>query len=125
MKKNAKSFIAVASIMALALSLTADVGAINTVTATPSTHTFSVDGEVKPMAAYVINGNNYLKLRDIAAVRRWVVHVSAQFWFSVCNRTIRAKSPFLCISSPGVPISVTVPLDNTTILLAFSTVLIR
>ena len=70
MKKNLKGIIATASMIAMALTLTQDVGAANanTVTATPSTHTFSVDGEVKPMAAYVINGNNYLKLRDIAAV---------------------------------------------------------
>ena len=68
MKKNLKGIMATASMLALVLTLTQDVSAANTVTATPSTHTFSVDGEVKPMAAYVINGNNYLKLRDIAAV---------------------------------------------------------
>lgn len=68
MNKNLKGVMATASMLALVLTLTQDVGAANTVTATPSTHTFSVDGEVKPMAAYVINGNNYLKLRDIAAV---------------------------------------------------------
>ena len=70
MNKNLKGIMATASMLALVLTLTQDVSAANanTVTATPSTHTFSVDGEVKPMAAYVINGNNYLKLRDIAAV---------------------------------------------------------
>lgn len=34
-------------------------------TATPSTQTFYVDGQQVEMEAYAINGNNYIKLRDV------------------------------------------------------------
>lgn len=40
----------------------------NTVQAKPSTHQVYVDGQKVNVAAYAINGNNYFKLRDIAAV---------------------------------------------------------
>ena len=36
--------------------------------ATPSTHHVTVDGQAATIAAYNINGNNYVKLRDIAAL---------------------------------------------------------
>ncbi len=44
------------------------VAATTTVTANPSTHKVYVDGERVNVAAYNIGGNNYFKLRDIAAV---------------------------------------------------------
>lgn len=49
-------------------SNTSVVGAVNSVTANPSTHKVYVDGINKNVAAYNIGGNNYFKLRDIAAV---------------------------------------------------------
>lgn len=51
----------------LALALIASAGAVST-TATPSTHKVYVDGEKANVAAYEINGNNFFKLRDIAAI---------------------------------------------------------
>lgn len=51
----------------LALALIASAGAVS-ITATPSTHKVYVDGEKANVAAYEINGNNFFKLRDIAAI---------------------------------------------------------
>lgn len=51
----------------LALALIASAGAVST-TATPSTHKVYVDGEKANVAAYEIHGNNFFKLRDIAAI---------------------------------------------------------
>lgn len=51
----------------LALALIASAGAVST-TATPSPHKVYVDGEKANVAAYEINGNNFFKLRDIAAI---------------------------------------------------------
>ena len=39
--------------------------ALTAVTASPSTQTFYVDGEQVDLEAYVINGHNYVQLRDI------------------------------------------------------------
>ena len=39
--------------------------AVASLTATPSTQTFYVDGEPVDLEAYVINGHNYVQLRDI------------------------------------------------------------
>lgn len=51
----------------LALALIASASAVS-ITATPSTHKVCVDGEKANVAAYEINGNNFFKLRDIAAI---------------------------------------------------------
>jgi hypothetical protein len=37
-------------------------------TAHPSLHVFTFNGEVKPVSAYTIGGENYIKLRDVAAL---------------------------------------------------------
>ena len=47
-----------------------------TAVAKPSTHKVYVDGERANVAAYEINGNNYFKLRDVAAI---LSGTSAQF----------------------------------------------
>ena len=39
--------------------------AVSSLTATPSTQTFYVDGEQVDLEAYVINGRNYVQLRDV------------------------------------------------------------
>lgn len=51
----------------LALALIASAGAVS-ITATPSTHKVYVDGEKANVAAYEVNGYNFFKLRDIAAI---------------------------------------------------------
>ena len=42
--------------------------ALPTVAATPSQHTITLDGVVQNADAYTIGGNNYFKLRDVAAI---------------------------------------------------------
>ena len=58
---------ALTSIALLACALIATAGAATT-TAVPSTNKIFVDGEQANVAAYRINGNNYFKLRDLAAI---------------------------------------------------------
>lgn len=58
---------ALTSIALLACALIATAGAAST-TAVPSTNKIFVDGEQANVAAYRINGNNYFKLRDLAAI---------------------------------------------------------
>ena len=57
---------------ALAVAAVAATGVASVVsaaeTAKPSTHKVFVDGERANVAAYEINGNNYFKLRDVAAI---------------------------------------------------------
>lgn len=64
MKKRCKIMSAVC-ITALATTIAA--GAAST-PAKPSTHKIYVDGERANVAAYEINGNNYFKIRDVAAI---------------------------------------------------------
>lgn len=52
---------------AAALATTAAAGAASE-SAKPSTHKIYVDGEKASAAAYEINGNNYFKIRDVAAI---------------------------------------------------------
>ena len=44
------------------------------VTATPSRQPIYVDGALTPMAAYAIDGNNYVKLRDIGQAEDFNVY---------------------------------------------------
>lgn len=56
------------------------------VTAKPSTHQVYVNGVKADVAAYIINGNNYYKLRDVAAILN---DTSAKFdvkWNGIANR---------------------------------------
>lgn len=62
-KKLISSLLA-ASMLATFASAASD----NTQTAKPSPHSIYVDGTKANVAAYEINGNNYFKLRDIAAI---------------------------------------------------------
>lgn len=68
--KNTKRMIAAA----MGVALLASTAVSTTVTASmdaaakPSPHSIYVDGEKANVAAYGINGNNYFKLRDIAAI---------------------------------------------------------
>ena len=48
-----------------ATAAVATSAALTAVTASPSTQTFYVDGEQVDLEAYVINGHNYVQLRDI------------------------------------------------------------
>jgi len=78
----------------------------NTVQAKPSTHQVYVDGQKVNVAAYVIEGNNYFKLRDIAAV---LDGTSKQFdvrWDGV-NKAIGllSSSPYTKDGSELQPIS--------------------
>ena len=56
--------------VALAMMLVAMVAPLtviaNTATATPSAHTVQIDGELVAFRAFLINGNNFFMLRDIA-----------------------------------------------------------
>ena len=61
-----KRTIAVA--VGLAALMMACAGAANTATATPTGNSIYVDGKQVNGAAYMINSNNYFKLRDIAAM---------------------------------------------------------
>ena len=59
----------VSTILAAAMLATvASAASSNTQTATPTPHAIYVDGEKANVAAYEISGNNYFKLRDIAAI---------------------------------------------------------
>lgn len=59
----------VSTILAAAMLATvASAASSNTQTATPTPHAIYVDGEKANVAAYEIGGNNYFKLRDIAAI---------------------------------------------------------
>ena len=61
-----KRTIAVAA--GLSALMMACAGAANTATATPTGNSIYVDGTKVNGAAYMINSNNYFKLRDIAAM---------------------------------------------------------
>ena len=52
----------------LSALMMACAGAANTATATPTGNSIYVDGTKVNGAAYMINSNNYFKLRDIAAM---------------------------------------------------------
>ena len=55
-----------AAVAAVAASATvATSAALTALTVSPSTQTFYVDGEQVDLEAYVINGHNYVQLRDI------------------------------------------------------------
>ena len=55
-----------AAVAAVAASATvATSAALTAITVSPSTQTFYVDGEQVDLEAYVINGHNYVQLRDI------------------------------------------------------------
>ena len=63
MKKNKL----ICAVCVASLLTTATAGAAST-TAKPSTHKIYLDGERVSIAAYEINGNNYFKIRDVAAI---------------------------------------------------------
>ena len=52
--------------------------ALTAVTASPSTQTFYVDGEQVDLEAYVINGRNYVQLRDVGRAAGFAVAVFAK-----------------------------------------------
>ena len=59
----------ISSLLAASMLATfASAASGNTQTAKPSPHAIYVDGTKANVAAYEINGNNYFKLRDIAAI---------------------------------------------------------
>ena len=59
----------ISSLLAASMLATfASAASGNTQTAKPSPHAIYVDGTKASVAAYEINGNNYFKLRDIAAI---------------------------------------------------------
>lgn len=59
----------ISSLLAASMLATfASAASGNTQTAKPSAHAIYVDGTKANVAAYEINGNNYFKLRDIAAI---------------------------------------------------------
>lgn len=64
MKKKDFALVAAGIIVGLALLPAAQAG-VEALTATPSTQPIYVDGQRVSMTAYAINGNNYVKLRDI------------------------------------------------------------
>lgn len=61
---------AAAACAAILAATTITAGAVSPapVTARPSQHAVYVDGQQENVAAYLINGNNYFKLRDIASI---------------------------------------------------------
>ena len=61
---------AAAACAAILAATTITAGAVSPapVTARPSGHAVYVDGQQENVAAYLINGNNYFKLRDIASI---------------------------------------------------------
>lgn len=65
MVKKITRMLCAAVLTAAAMALSA--AAVN-VTAAPSSHQVYVDGERANVAAYLIDGNNYFKLRDVAAI---------------------------------------------------------
>lgn len=64
MNQKAKLF---ASAVTVTCLLAASAGAAD-LTATKSAHTVEVDGAIQNISAYMIGGNNYFKLRDIAVM---------------------------------------------------------
>ena len=62
-----KSYKIMSTVCAAALATTITAGAASTL-AEPSVNKVYVDGEQANVAAYGINGNNYFKLRDLAAI---------------------------------------------------------
>lgn len=80
MKSKAKSTALLLSGVMIGTSLTPAVHAAeNWLKATPGTQIFIVDGESVDLEAYAINGNNYVKLRDIGKVVGFDVSYDAQF----------------------------------------------
>jgi len=67
-QKNAAIFILVLMILSVASASEGLINATERITASPTTHTVTVNGEVVPFAAYNILGNNFFRLRDIAYV---------------------------------------------------------
>lgn len=59
---------ALSAVMLAGMTVSVDAAAAGEATAKPSPHSIYVDGEKANVAAYGINGNNYFKLRDIAAI---------------------------------------------------------
>lgn len=68
MKRNSKIAALCATAVVATGVVTAMVGSAATAVAKPSTHKIYLDGERVSIAAYEINGNNYFKIRDVAAI---------------------------------------------------------
>ena len=75
-------------------------------TATPSTQTFYVDGEQVALEAYVINGHNYVQLRDIGRA----VDFGVEYDQSANRVLVDSSSPYTEETAASVPSGViTIP----------------
>ena len=76
-RKREAIFMGIGILTGLALSGPAAQAATAALTATPSHQTFYLDGQNVDLTAYSINGNNYVKLRDIGKAVDFGVITSA------------------------------------------------
>ena len=70
----------------LSVLMMACAGAANTATATPTGNSIYVDGKQVNGAAYMINSNNYFKLRDLAAALKGLDSEFAVTWNAAQQR---------------------------------------
>ncbi len=104
-KKNHISPLAAGILLGAALVSTAHA-AVRQLTATPSTQKFYVDGKQVQMEAYGINGNNYVKLRDIGKVMGFDVAYDDS-----TNSVYIGKQPAAAQTAPSG--TVTIPTDGS------------
>lgn len=80
--------------------------ALTAVTASPSTQTFYVDGEQVDLEAYVINGHNYVQLRDIGRA----VDLGVEYDQSTNRVLVDTSSPYTEEATASTPSGVvTIP----------------